>query len=45
MDFRNNEEAGKLLERINEDVKKALSEKRYVHSIGVMNKAEELARI
>lgn len=45
MDFRNNEEAGKLLERINEDVKKALSEKRYVHSIGVMNKAEALARI
>ena len=35
----------KLLNKINNDLKKALSEKRYSHSVGVMKKAEELAKI
>ena len=34
-----------LLERIEKDLKLILSEKRYVHSISVMNMAAELARI
>lgn len=34
-----------LLEKINNDIKAELSEKRYNHSLGVMKKAEELARI
>ena len=29
---------------INQDIKRTLSEKRYIHSLGVMNKAEELAK-
>ena len=33
-----------LEEQINEDVKKRLREKRYIHSIGVMEMAEELAK-
>lgn len=33
-----------LLKEINADIKKILSEKRYKHSIGVMKKAEELAK-
>ena len=33
-----------LLEKINEDIKNVLSEKRYNHSLRVMKKAEELAR-
>lgn len=33
-----------LLEEINQDIKRILSEKRYIHSLGVMNKAEELAK-
>lgn len=33
-----------LLERIKEDLKSQLSEKRYIHSVGVMNKAKELAK-
>lgn len=34
----------KLEEQINADIKKKLTENRYVHSIGVMKKAEELAK-
>ncbi len=34
-----------LLKKLDEDLKKTLSEKRYNHSIGVMNKAIELAKI
>ena len=45
MDFENDAEVEKLLDRINEDLKKELSEKRYNHSVGVMNKAMELAKI
>ena len=37
-------EAEILLEKINQDIKNTLSEKRYFHSIGVMKKAEELAK-
>ena len=33
------------IEKIQEDVKQAMSEKRYLHSIGTMKKAEELAKI
>lgn len=33
------------LEQIQKDVKEILSEKRYIHSLGVMERAEELARI
>lgn len=45
MDFKNDEEVEGLLKKINEAVKKELSEKRYKHSVGVMEKAEELAKI
>ena len=45
MNFENDVEVEKLLDRINEDLKKELSEKRYNHSVGVMNKAMELAKI
>ena len=45
MNFENDAEVEKLLDRINEDLKKELSEKRYNHSVGVMNKAMELAKI
>ena len=34
-----------LINKINEDIKKELSEKRYNHSVGVMKKVEELAKI
>lgn len=34
-----------LLDKIDRDLKNELSEKRYKHSIGVMKKAEELAKI
>lgn len=33
-----------LLKKIDEDIKMNLSEKRYIHSVGVMKKAEELAK-
>ena len=45
MDFKNDVEVEESLKKINEDVKKELSEKRYNHSVGVMKKAEELAKI
>ena len=34
-----------LLNRIQKDIKETLSEYRYIHSVGVMKKAEELAQI
>ena len=34
-----------LLEKIKEELKQILSEKRYIHSIGVMEMSEELAKI
>lgn len=34
-----------LLDKINNDLRNTLSEKRYKHSLGVMKKAEELAKI
>ena len=37
--------AQELLQKINDDIKKELSEKRYNHSLRVMKKAEELALI
>lgn len=43
--FQYNQKVEELLNRINEDIKKELSEKRYNHSVGVMKKAEELAKI
>ena len=45
MNLNNDEEVEELLKKINEAVKKELSEKRYKHSVGVMEKAEELAKI
>lgn len=39
------ENVNELLNRINNDLKNTLSEKRYKHSLGVMKKAEELALI
>lgn len=45
MDFENDVDFEKLINKINEDIKKELSEKRYNHSVGVMNKAVELAKI
>ena len=41
----NSEDTENLLVKIDADVKQALSEKRYKHSVGVMKKAEELAKI
>lgn len=37
-------EVENLLQEINKDAKQILSEKRYIHSVGVMKKAEELAK-
>lgn len=45
INFQNNEKINKLLEKIDKDIKKELTERRYEHSIGVMKKAEELAKI
>lgn len=39
------EKAEELLNKIDNDLKKVLSGKRYNHSLGVMKKAEELAKI
>lgn len=43
--FTDTKQAEELLQKINQDIKKELSEKRYNHSVGVMKKAEELAKI
>lgn len=40
-----NEKTNVLVEKIKSDLKKSLSEPRYFHSIGVMNKAIELSKI
>lgn len=45
IDFENDVEVEKLLNKINEDLKNELTEKRYNHSVGVMKKAVELAKI
>ena len=45
MEKLNNISVEELLNRINNDLKNTLSEKRYKHSLGVMKKAEELALI
>ena len=45
LDFKDDKKVEELLQRIDEDLKKELSEKRYNHSIGVMKKAEKLAKI
>ena len=45
MDFKDDKEVERLLKKISQDVKKELSEKRYNHSLGVMRKAEELAKL
>lgn len=43
--YEDNKLVEKILQNINDDLKKELSEDRYKHSIGVMEKAEELAKI
>lgn len=45
IDLKNNKEVEQLLKRIDGDLRNILSEKRYNHSLGVMKKAEELAKI
>ena len=45
MDFNNEKTVNELLKKVDEDLKEKLSEKRYIHSIGVMKKAEELAKM
>lgn len=45
MEKLNNISVEELLNRINNDLKNTLSEKRYKHSLGAMKKAEELASI
>lgn len=45
LDFNDDKKVKELLKRINQDIKQELSEKRYNHSIGVMKKAEELAKL
>ena len=44
-EFKDAQKTEELLNEINEDIKKELSEERYKHSVGVMKKAEELAKI
>ena len=44
-DFSDDVKVKELLNIINDDIKKELSEKRYNHSIGVMKKTEELAKL
>ena len=44
-EFNDEEKVEELLNIINNDIRKELSEKRYNHSIGVMNKSEELAKL
>ena len=43
--FEENERVKELLTEINKELKVKLSEKRYKHSVGVMKKAEELAKL
>ena len=44
-EFKDAQKTEELLNEINEDIKKELSEERYKHSVGVMKKAEKLAKI
>lgn len=44
-EFKDAQKTEELLNEINEDIRKELSEERYKHSVGVMKKAEELAEI
>ena len=44
-EFKDTQKTAKLLNEIDEDIRKELSEERYKHSVGVMKKAEELAEI
>ena len=43
--FKDDEKVKELLTEINKELKVKLSEKRYKHSVGVMKKAEELAKL
>ena len=45
LDFNDDKKVQELLRKINQDIQRELSEKRYNHSIGVMKKAEELAEL
>ena len=45
LDFNDDKKVQELLRKINQDIQRELSEKRYNHSIGVMKKAEELAKL
>ena len=45
INFEDNNEVEKLLKKIDTDIIKLESEKRYKHSLGVMKKAEELAKL
>ena len=45
LDFNDDKKVQELLRKINQDIQRELSEKRYNHSIGVMKKSEELAKL
>ena len=45
LDFNDDKKVQELLRKINQDIQRELSEKRYNHSIGVMKKVEELAEL
>ena len=45
LDFNDDKKVQELLRKIHQDIQRELSEKRYNHSIGVMKKAEELAKL
>lgn len=45
LNYKDDKMVERLLENINGDIRMVLSEKRYKHSLGVMKKAEELAKI
>ena len=45
LDFNDDKKVQELLRKINQDIQRELSEKRYNHSIGVMKKVEELAKL
>ena len=45
IDLKNDKKVEELLNKIDADLKVKLSEKRYNHSVGVMNKALELAKL
>lgn len=45
LNYNDNRVVEELIKRIDKDIKQVLSAKRYNHSVGVMKKAEELAKI